>query len=46
MVSGGQPINIDLAPGKKVYFSSDHHFGAPNEEESLVREKKVCAMVR
>ena len=40
MVSGGQPINIDLAPGKKVYFSSDHHFGAPNEEESLVREKK------
>ncbi|MBQ0147263.1 MAG: UDP-2,3-diacylglucosamine diphosphatase [Flavobacteriaceae bacterium] len=39
MVSGRQPINIDLAPGKKVYFSSDHHFGAPNEEDSLVREK-------
>ncbi len=40
MVSGGQPIKIDLLPGKKAYFSSDHHFGAPNEEESLVREKK------
>ncbi|QTV06696.1 UDP-2,3-diacylglucosamine diphosphatase [Faecalibacter bovis] len=39
MVSGGQPINIQLESGKKVYFSSDHHFGAPNEEESLVREK-------
>ena len=31
---------IDLLPGKKAYFSSDHHFGAPNEEDSLVREKK------
>ena len=40
MVSGGQPIKIELEPGKKVYFSSDHHFGAPNEEDSLVREKK------
>ena len=40
MVSGGQPINITLEPNKKVYFSSDHHFGAPNEEDSLVREKK------
>ena len=40
MVSGGQPININLEPNKKVYFSSDHHFGAPNEEDSLVREKK------
>ncbi|MBS7332822.1 MAG: UDP-2,3-diacylglucosamine diphosphatase [Weeksellaceae bacterium] len=39
MVSGGQPINIQLESGKKVYFSSDHHFGAPNEKESLVREK-------
>ena len=40
MVSGGQPIKIDVEPGKKVYFSSDHHFGAPNEQDSLVREKK------
>ena len=40
MVSGGQPITIQLAPGKKAYFASDHHFGAPNERDSLVREKK------
>ena len=39
MVSGGQPINIQLEAGKKAYFSSDHHFGAPNEKDSLVREK-------
>ncbi|WP_312555912.1 UDP-2,3-diacylglucosamine diphosphatase [Empedobacter brevis] len=39
MVSGGQPITIQLEANKKVYFSSDHHFGAPNEKESLVREK-------
>ncbi|WP_291051336.1 MULTISPECIES: UDP-2,3-diacylglucosamine diphosphatase [unclassified Empedobacter] len=39
MVSGGQPINIQLGAGKKAYFSSDHHFGAPNEKDSLVREK-------
>ena len=39
MVSGGQPIKIQLETGKKAYFSSDHHFGAPNEKDSLVREK-------
>lgn len=25
---------------KKIYFASDQHFGLPNHEESLVREKK------
>lgn len=39
MVSGGQPIKIQLEANKKAYFSSDHHFGAPNEKDSLVREK-------
>mgnify|MGYP003398027194 FL=1 len=39
MVSGGQPIKIQLEAGQKAYFSSDHHFGAPNEKDSLVREK-------
>jgi len=39
MVSGGQPITINLEANKKAYFSSDHHFGAPNEKDSLVREK-------
>lgn len=27
----------------KIYFASDFHLGSPNEEVSLVREKKVVA---
>jgi len=34
----GRPINIDLKAGKKVYFASDQHFGAPNESSSRERE--------
>lgn len=34
---------IDLPPGKKVYFSSDNHLGAPTMEQSLPREKKFVA---
>jgi len=29
-----------MQPGKKIYFISDLHLGAPNAEESLIREKK------
>ena len=32
---------MDLLPGKKIYFFSDAHLGAPNAEASLVREKKL-----
>ena len=32
---------MQLAPGKKIYFLSDFHLGAPNYEQSLVREKKI-----
>lgn len=28
-----------IPEGKKVYFASDHHFGAPDRARSLVREK-------
>lgn len=38
MASGGQYLNIDLQTGKKVYFASDQHLGAPNDEESRIRE--------
>ncbi|MHA6726918.1 UDP-2,3-diacylglucosamine diphosphatase [Chryseobacterium sp. A301] len=31
---------IELLPGKKVYFASDQHFGAPSFKESKVREQK------
>ena len=34
---------IDLQPGKKVYFSSDNHLGAPTMEHSLPRERKFVA---
>ncbi len=29
-----------MQKGKKIYFVSDLHFGVPNAEESLIREKK------
>lgn len=32
---------MQLPPGKKVYFLSDFHLGAPNAEKSLQREKLI-----
>ncbi len=34
-----RPIEIKLKEGKKVYFASDQHFGAPDEKSSKLREK-------
>ena len=34
---------MKLTQGKKIYFSSDNLLGAPNLEESLVREKKFVS---
>lgn len=31
------------SPGQKIYFISDFHLGAPDHQNSLVREKKICA---
>ncbi|WP_421763164.1 UDP-2,3-diacylglucosamine diphosphatase [Ekhidna sp.] len=31
----------ELPSGKKIYFASDFHLGAPNAEESFHREKKI-----
>lgn len=31
---------MQIPIGKKIYFSSDNHLGAPTKEESLPREKK------
>lgn len=31
---------MEVPQGKKIYFSSDNHLGAPTSEESLPREKK------
>ncbi|MEM7484366.1 MAG: UDP-2,3-diacylglucosamine diphosphatase [Bacteroidota bacterium] len=34
---------ITIPKGKKVYFASDNHLGAPTSKESLPREKKFVA---
>ena len=31
---------IDLQPGKKIYFASDQHFGAPDQISSKIREDR------
>ena len=38
-----KPINIQVPNGKKIYFASDNHLGAPTKAESLPREKKFVA---
>lgn len=35
--------SIHIPQGKKVYFASDNHLGAPTRKESLPREKKFVA---
>jgi UDP-2,3-diacylglucosamine hydrolase len=30
---------------KKIYFISDFHLGAPNYDESLIREKRIVAFL-
>ncbi len=35
-----EPYNYQLQ-GKKLFFASDFHLGAPNEEQSLAREQKI-----
>lgn len=34
--------HIQLISGKKIYFASDFHLGAPDFEKSLIREKTIC----
>lgn len=34
---------MEIPVGKKIYFASDQHFGAPTRELSLPREKKFVA---
>jgi len=33
-------MRIDFTENKKIYFASDQHFGIPNAEKSLIRERK------
>ena len=36
-------FNIEIPEGKKIYFASDNHLGAPTMEASRPREKKFVA---
>ncbi len=36
-------LKMELQKNKKIYFSSDNHLGAPNDEESSLREKNFIA---
>ena len=36
---------MTVPAGKKIYFLSDFHLGAPDYVQSLVREKKVVAFL-
>jgi UDP-2,3-diacylglucosamine hydrolase len=36
---------MEVSPGKKIYFLSDFHLGAPDYLKSLEREKKVVAFL-
>jgi len=38
-----QTLHIDVPKGKKIYFSSDNHLGAPTFEASKPREQKFVA---
>ena len=33
-------MKIELQEGKKIYFASDQHFGAPTPAESKPREER------
>ena len=37
---------MQIPAGKKVYFLSDFHLGAPNQEVSLLREKKIVSFLQ
>lgn len=41
MASKRPAIELYLSEGKKAFFCSDQHLGAPNRDESLSREKKL-----
>ena len=34
---------MQIPKGKKIYFASDNHLGAPTQEQSFPREKKFVA---
>jgi len=39
------PVFAHIPPGKKIYFLSDFHLGAPDHATSLVREKRIVSFL-
>src|SRR5258708_35462167 len=37
---------MQIPPGKKIYFLSDFHLGAPSPAASLVRERNIVAFLQ
>ncbi|MEY4050461.1 MAG: hypothetical protein RL262_1295, partial [Bacteroidota bacterium] len=37
---------MQWVPGKKIYFLSDFHLGAPNHAQSLLREKRLVRFLQ
>src|SRR3982750_4878825 len=37
---------MQIPPGKKVYFLSDFHLGAPDKSKSLAREKHIVSFLQ
>ena len=36
---------MNISPGKKIYFLSDFHLGAPDFASSLLREKRIVSFL-
>lgn len=46
MFSSNPPKELNLPYGKKVFFASDFHLGAPDTSKSLIREKKIVEWLK
>lgn len=46
VITNTDPDPMQLDPGKKIYFLSDFHLGAPNATLSREREQKVVAFLQ
>lgn len=38
-------IQFQIQSGKKIYFASDFHFGVPDHQSSIAREKKIIRWI-
>ncbi len=41
-----EEVSINIPPGKRLYFASDFHLGAPNKESSDQRERRIISWLK